>query len=150
MFMSDNHLASITKLATKTAGLRGHAERVAGEAIKTGVVVLSTGGMAYANSRYSEGGRDHVAINDIPVDLAGGLLISGLSFLDVLGRFDEIGHALGSGMLGAYAARLGTKHGADAKLASAAGKPAAVKGAFDQGRAYYPAADAQEAVDWSQ
>lgn len=142
MFLSDNHLQSITKMAARTAGLRGHAERVAGEAIKTAIVVGATGGMAYANGRYSEAGKDHLEYAGVPIDLAGGLLISALSFADVLGRFDEFGHALGSGMLGAYAARLGSKHGADAKLALAA-KSTVVKGAFGEAP-LYPTVDAEE------
>lgn len=145
MFLSDNHLQSITKMAARTAGLRGHAERVAGEALKTAIVVGATGGMAYVNGRYSEAGKDHLEYAGVPVDLAGGLLISALSFADVLGRFDEFGHALGSGMLGAYAARMGSRYGADAKLALSAGKPAAVKGAFGEG-AYYPTVDAEQAA----
>jgi hypothetical protein len=143
MFLSDNHLQSITKMATRTAGLRGHAERVAGEAIKTAIVVGATGGMAYVNGRYSEAGKDHLEYAGVPIDLAGGLLISALSFADILGRFDEFGHSLGSGMLGAYAARLGSRYGADAKLAHAAGKGGKVAGAFGE-PTLYPTVDAAE------
>ncbi len=121
MFMSDNHLRSLTGHATKLVGLRGKAERIAGEAIKAGVVVGATGGMAYVNGRYSEAGLDHFEVSGVPVDLAGGLALTALSFMDIFGRFDEIGHAAGAGMLGAYAGRMGQKWGAEAKLAKAGG-----------------------------
>lgn len=148
MFLSDNHLRSITHLATKTAGLRGHAERVAGEAIKTGLVVISAGGMAYANARLSPAGQSHVEIGGVPVDLAGGLALSALSFMDVLGRFDEFGHALGSGMLAAYAVRMGAQYGAEAKLHAGAGG-SVVKGAFGVGAPKLYATVDAPAHDWA-
>ena len=152
MFHSDNVLRQLTSLATKTVGIKGHASRVAGEAIKTGLVVGATGGMSYANARYGENGVYQLA--GVPVDLAGGLLLSALSFVDVLGRYDEFGHALGSGMLGAYAARLGTQWGTEHKVHAAAGGKSAAKGMFGMGPALHPTVDADEyepaeAEDWA-
>jgi hypothetical protein len=133
MFLSDNHLHALTKVATKSVGLKGKAERIAGEAIKATVVVGATGAMAYVNGRFSEAGHDHFEVSGVPVDLAGGLALTALSFMDVFGRFDEIGHAAGAGMLGAYAARMGQLWGANAKVASAAGTPAKTAGFFSTG-----------------
>lgn len=149
MFLSDNHLRSLTALATRTVGLRGTAARIAGEAIKTGLVVGATGGMSYVNARYGQGGKPY-EIAGVPVDLAGGLLLSALSFADVLGRYDEFGHAFGAGMLGAYSARLGTQYGAEAKVHAAAGGGVAAKGVFGVGH-LYPTVDSQEQIqeDWA-
>lgn len=145
MFHSDNVLRSLTHFATKHAGIKGHASRVAGEAIKTGLVAGSTFGMSYVNARYGSGGA--FEYQGVPIDLAGGLLISALSFADILGKYDEFGHAVGSGLIGAYAARLGAKHGAEAKLS--AGK-SATKGWFATGAApLYPTVDAQQHQDWA-
>lgn len=131
MFHSDNVLRQLTSLATKTVGIKGQAARVASEAIKTGLVVGATGGMSYVNARYGKPGGPYEIAN-VPVDLAGGLLLSALGFVDMLGQYDEFAHAIGSGMLGAYAARLGTQYGAEAKVAAGAGKSAA-KGYFGVG-----------------
>lgn len=153
MFHSDNVLRQLSHLATKTVGIRGHAERVAGEAIKTGLIVASTGSMSYVNARYAQAGKSAFEVGNVPVDLAGGLLISALSFADVLGRFDEFGHAVGSGMLGAYFARLGTQYGTEAKVhAASGGSKSAAKGYFGVGAApLYPAIDSEEvpAEDWA-
>lgn len=152
MFHSDNVLRQLTGLATKTVGLRGHASRVAGEAIKTGLVVGATGGMAYVNARYAAPGKSCYEIANVPVDLAGGLLLSALGFVDVLGQYDEFAHALGSGMLGAYAARLGSQYGTEAKVAAAGAGKSKAAGYFGVGAApLYPTVDAHEMVeDWAQ
>ena len=153
MFLSDNHLRSLSALATRTIGLRGTAARIAGEAIKTGLVVGAVGGMSYVNARYAQPGKGSYEVAGVPVDLAGGLLLSALSFADVLGRYDEFGHALGAGMLGAYAARQGTQYGAEAKIhaASGGGEKTAAKGMFGAAP-LYPSVDEIEEVpveDWA-
>ncbi len=145
MFHSDNVLRQLTHFATHSAGIKGHASRVAGEAIKEALVAGTAFGASYANARYGTGGA--YEISGIPADLAGGLLISALSFADVLGKYDEFGHAIGSGLLAAYGSRLGAKHGAEAKLA--AGK-STTKGYFGVGAApLYPTVDAHQ-QDWAQ
>lgn len=144
MFHSDNVLRQLTHYATRTAGIRGHASRVAGEAIKEVLVAGTAFGASYANARYGVGGA--YEIQGVPADLAGGLLISALSFADVLGKYDEFGHAIGSGLLAAYGARLGAKHGAEAKLAAGKSKTA---GAFGVGAVpLYPTVDAHQ-QDWA-
>lgn len=148
MFLSDNHLKNLTHMAAGAVGLRGHAERVAGEAIRTGALVLSTGGMAYANGRWSQPGTQCVEVGGVPVDLAGGIGLTALSLAGLFGRFGEITASVGGGMLSAYAARMGTQWGANAKIAAAAGTPAiaaptATSGKFGVGSPpLYPAVDA--------
>ena len=144
MFHSDNVLRQLTHYATKTAGLRGHTSRVAGEAIKEALVAGTAFGASYVNARYGSGGAYEV--QGVPADLAGGLLISALSFADFLGKYDEFGHAIGSGLLAAYGSRLGAKHGAEAKLAAS---KSAAKGHFGVGAVpLYPTVDAQH-QDWA-
>lgn len=145
MFHSDNVLRQLTHYATRTAGIRGHASRVAGEAIKEALVAGTAFGASYANARYGTGGA--YEIKGVPADLAGGLLISALSFADILGKYDEFGHAIGSGLLAAYGSRLGAKHGAEAKLAAGKSKAA---GYFGVGAPpLYPTVDAAQ-HDWAQ
>lgn len=147
MFHSDNVLRSLSHLATRTVGIKGHASRVAGEAIKEALVAGTAFGASFANARYGSGGA--YEIQGVPADLAGGLLISALSFADVLGKYDEFGHAVGSGLLAAYASRLGAKHGAEAKLAAGKTKTAGYFGVGAQ--PLYPTVDAHvQQGDWAQ
>ncbi|MHB2027564.1 MAG: hypothetical protein ACYCPT_01950 [Acidimicrobiales bacterium] len=156
MFLSNDHLTQLSHLAAKSAGLKGHTERVAEEGIRTAAIVLSTGGMAYLNGRYSQPSADHVQVAGVPVDLAGGLFLTGLSLAGMTGKFAGVVASVGAGGLGAYAARMGTQWGATAKLAAAAATPAipttAAAGAFAVGAPkLYPTVDAEvQHQHWSQ
>jgi hypothetical protein len=91
------------------------AENVAGEMTRAGTVGLSTFGFAYANGAFAAPGKDHHEVAGAPTDLVSAVVLHGLAFVGLLGKYSEHAHNVGTGALAAYLARLGTQLGVDAR-----------------------------------
>jgi hypothetical protein len=151
MFLSDSSLGMLGSRFSRASSLRGRGERTAGEIMEAVEVVGAAGAMAYVNARYSDPGADHYQVMGVPADLLGGLLLGGLGLMGFLGEYDKHSVNLGSGMLAAYATRMGNTWGANARVAAATGTApaAATKGMFTAGApAMYPTVDAAQ-YDWN-
>ena len=150
MFLSDSSLNFLGSRYSRATSLRGRGESVASELFKGAEVVGAAGAMAYVNARYSDPSKSAYEVMGVPADLLGGMLLTGLSLVGFLGRFDEHGSNIGSGLLATYAVRMGQTWGANAKVAAAGGASTAAKGLFAAGAPLYPTVDAQQpAYDWA-
>lgn len=100
---------------TTGAVLGGKGEDVFGAVLQTVEFVGVAGTMSYFNARHAAPGRQAYEFAGVPVDLALGLLFSGLSVGGYFGKHASHGTNVGSGFLAAYACRMGGMWGGAAR-----------------------------------
>lgn len=142
--------------ASKYHALKGkisdRGENLTGEVVKGAEVLGSAFLTAYANGYYATATTDHAEFTaGVPADLTAGVGLLALGLMGFAGKFSDTICNLGTGALSAYAARLGTNWGAQARLkkpAVTATTTTATKGAFGSGGrvagsppVYHPASD---------
>lgn len=110
--------------ASKYIGLKGkieeRGENMTGEIVKVVEVSGSTFLMAYANGFYAKPNVNHAELSaGVPADMTIGFGLLALGLMGFAGKFSDTICNLGTGTLGAYAARMGTQFGAEARLKKA-------------------------------
>ena len=129
MFLSDSSISLFGSKYGSFSRSRGKGESLLGETLKSAETVGGAFGVAYANGRYASPGKDHHEVmKDVPTDLAVGLGLLACSLAGVFGEYSEHADNLANGALAAYASRVATKLGAEARLKDASAP--AVKGEF--------------------
>lgn len=113
--------------STTGAVLGGKGEDAFGAVLQTVEFVGVAGTMSYFNARHAAPGRQAYEFAGVPVDLALGLLFSGLSVGGYFGKHASHGTNVGGGFLAAYACRMGGMWGGAARAQLGA---APVRGAF--------------------
>jgi hypothetical protein len=147
MFLSDSSLSLFGSKYGSLSRLKGKGESLLGETLKSAETVGSAFGMAYSNGRFASPGKDHVEVmKDVPADLAGGVVLLGASLMGVFGEHASHADNIANGLLSAYAARVATKLGAEARLKDTSAP--AVKGEF---YAAYPRENVgyPQVADWA-
>lgn len=117
-------------LMSRLAKIREQSTETVGTVLQTAEVAGAAAAFSWANGRYGDldpkaGNFDpQKNVMGVPVDLAGAVLLHGLSFTGMLGKHKEHGHNLGDGALASYACRTAMTMGLRAK--SKAGQPKAI------------------------
>ena len=114
---------NVQKLAQKYESARNKLKSAAEKgdrAIHLGLTTVATGGMAYAlgyaNERYGENGEFKLA-GKVPADFTAAAAFHLVAL--GMGKYADVGHALGNGAIAEYLSRQGRVRGAASKAAHA-------------------------------
>jgi len=119
MFLSDAHVTGLQdRVQRKIAELRStpsSSDKSLAFFVRSIETVGAAGVMGYMNAKHAKPTRNAMELFGLPIDVALGVLGNVFAVSNYLGEYSEHLHNVSSGILCAYAVRMGMMWGADAK-----------------------------------
>lgn len=100
-------------LQSRVENMKEDAERKAEVALSAVATIGTAGGIAVLRARLNDPSTDEdpLALSGVPMDLVGGIVMHGIAAFDGFGKYSNVGHAVGNGLISSWAVVKGLELG---------------------------------------